>query len=77
MKFAVHRDRENYIYYVNRNFMSILANLEGLIFKIFLVGPNHGGASYRSPIYNIKETVQTVSFIYRLSLEVTIVFSSC
>ena len=48
VKFAVQRDRENYIYYVNRNFMSILANLEGLIFKIFFVGPNHGGASYRS-----------------------------
>ena len=76
MKFTVQRDRENYIYYVNRNFKSILANLESLIFKIFFVGPNHGGASY-TPIYNIKETVQTVSFIYRLSLEVPIVFSSC
>ncbi len=48
VKFAVQRDRENYIYYVNCNFMSILATLESLIFKIFFVGPNYGGASYRS-----------------------------
>ena len=58
VNFTVQRDRENHNHYVNWNLLHILANLEGLISKIFSVGPDYSGASTYSFIPALKERVQ-------------------